>query len=76
MRNMDQQHPPHRKSGGGDEHAGVSDRKLMVVILVIIGLAVGGWFVIQQLIATTRVQDCITRGGRNCTSIPDPGSSP
>jgi hypothetical protein len=68
--------PPPRKPTGDEDHPGISDRKLMIVILVILALTVGGWFVIQQLIATTRVQDCITRGGRNCTSIPDPGSSP
>ena len=58
----------------GEERQPVSDTKLLLIIIAILMIAIGGWFVVKRLQETEKVQDCIMRGGRNCTSIPDPAN--
>jgi hypothetical protein len=42
-----------------------------VSILIIVGLVVGTWFLIQRLSGDARMQDCIQSGRRNCAPIDD-----
>jgi len=41
----------------------------MVVAIVV--LVVGGWFLIQRLMAVSRLQDCQMQGRHNCVA-PEP----
>jgi hypothetical protein len=51
-----------------DEHASPFNPFALVMILV---LVVGGWFLIQWLTSSSKLQDCIMSGRKNCAPIDD-----
>ena len=51
-----------------DDPAGPPWRAL-VGLLVIVVLAVGVWFIIQQLRSSAALQDCLASGRSNCAPI-------
>jgi len=57
--------------GGPDSasNAGRARSKPVVLLLVFIVLAVMGWFLIQNLAATSKLQDCMMSGRKNCAPI-------
>jgi hypothetical protein len=46
----------------------------MFVLLLMIGLAVAGWFLVQKLMEMSRIQDCVMAGRKNCAPIDDSNS--
>jgi hypothetical protein len=40
-------------------------------IVMLIILVVGGWFLIQWLTSTSKLQDCVMSGRKNCAPIDD-----
>jgi hypothetical protein len=40
-----------------------------VVIVVIAALAIGGWVLVRQLQADSKLQDCVMSGRKNCAPI-------
>lgn len=40
-----------------------------VSLLVVAALVLGGWFVIRQLQADSKMQDCIMSGRKNCAPV-------
>jgi hypothetical protein len=44
-----------------------------VSLVVIAVLIVGTWFLVQQLSADAKLQDCVQSGRRNCAPIEDTG---
>jgi hypothetical protein len=58
-------------SGGPDSVSNQGRRKShpAVLFLVFIVLAVMGWFLIQNLTATSKLQDCMMSGRKNCAPI-------
>jgi hypothetical protein len=43
-----------------------------VALLVVITLAVGGWFLVRQLQADSKLQDCVMSGRKNCAPVDAP----
>ena len=43
-----------------------------VALVVILALAVGGWFLAQKLLEVSKIQDCVMQGRKNCDHIDDP----
>jgi hypothetical protein len=40
-----------------------------VSLLVVAALVLGGWFVVRQLQADSKMQDCIMSGRKNCAPV-------
>jgi hypothetical protein len=40
----------------------------IISVVVIVVLTVGGWFLVQHLIAASRLQDCQMQGRHNCVA--------
>jgi hypothetical protein len=57
--------------GGPDSvsNAGRTKSKPVVLLLVFVVLAVMGWFLIQNLSAASKLQDCMMSGRKNCAPI-------
>jgi hypothetical protein len=45
-----------------------------IILLFLIALAVGGWFLVQRLWEISKLQDCLMSGRKNCAPI-DPQPS-
>jgi hypothetical protein len=58
-------------SGGPDSasNRGPRKRNPLVFFVVFLVLAVMGWFLIQNLSATSKLQDCMMAGRKNCAPI-------
>lgn len=41
-------------------------------IALLVGLMIGGWFLVRQLQANAKLQDCVMSGRRNCAPIDVP----
>lgn len=55
-------HPP-------DDDRGGSSRRNLVGLAVVVVLAVGGWLLIRELQAKSRLEDCLISGRRDCAPI-------
>ena len=44
-----------------------------VSLLVLAGVVVGAWFVVQRMFDDSKVQDCVWSGRRNCAKVDQPG---
>jgi hypothetical protein len=58
-------------SGGPDSvsNPGRGKSKPVVFFLVFVVLVIMGWFLIQNLSASSRLQDCMMSGRKNCAPI-------
>jgi hypothetical protein len=58
---------------GGDQEGDTEPRRHgpfgWVSLLVVAALVLVGWFVIRQLQADSKMQDCIMSGRRNCAPV-------
>jgi hypothetical protein len=61
----------HVDSGGGPQPSGDESQKSrpLVYLLVFLVLAGMGWFLIQNLTKSSKEQDCMMAGRRNCAPI-------
>jgi len=50
------------------DEQGASSRPFIALAFLLV-LAVGGWFLINRLMAADKVQDCVMSGRRNCAPI-------
>jgi len=41
----------------------------MTMLVVVLVLLVGGWFLANKLVESSRLQDCMMSGRRNCVTI-------
>ncbi len=55
-----------------DDGAG-APRRPLVLLVVFVVLAVMGWFLIQNLWASSKLQDCMMSGRKNCAPIDTSG---
>ena len=46
-----------------------NDRATVLAGLVVVVLVVGGWFLVQRMIADAKIQDCVMSGRHNCAPI-------
>ena len=37
--------------------------------LIVVGLVIGAWFVIDKILANSKLQDCVMQGRKNCAPI-------
>jgi hypothetical protein len=44
----------------------------LIVLLIMVALAIGGWFVIRKLSDMSRIQDCVMAGRNNCAPVDGP----
>jgi len=59
-------------ASGGPDSVSRQDRprsRPVVLLLVFVALAVMGWFLIQNLTASSKLQDCVMAGRKNCAPI-------
>jgi hypothetical protein len=54
---------------GGAEHDRTHVPFGWVSLLVVVALVLGGWFVVRQLQADSKMQDCIMSGRKNCAPV-------
>jgi hypothetical protein len=47
--------------------------RAMIGLAVILLMLLGGWFIAQRLARTSRVEDCLMSGRRNCAPIDQHG---
>ncbi len=48
----------------------------LIALFVVLGLAVAGWFLLQNLYSESKLQDCVASGRRNCGEQVDlPGAN-
>jgi hypothetical protein len=62
----------HIDASGGPHsvsNAGKGRSKPAVLLLVFLVLAIMGWFLIQNLSASSKLQDCVMAGRKNCATI-------
>jgi hypothetical protein len=59
---------PPSSQGEDDERRPFTWRAVIGLIV----LALAGWFVLQNLVSVTRIQDCVWSGRRNCAPVDDP----
>lgn len=46
-----------------------SNRNAVLALLVVVGLVAAGFWISQVLRNSSRTEDCLMRGGRNCAPI-------
>jgi hypothetical protein len=60
-------------SGDGSDGGAAHDQNHgpfgWVSLLVVVALVLGGWFVVRQLQADSKMQDCIMSGRKNCAPV-------
>ena len=48
----------------------------LIALFVVLGLAVAGWFLLQNLYSESKLEDCVATGRRNCGEQVDlPGAN-
>lgn len=55
--------------GGSDGPKGRRGYRPLLGVLVLLTLVGAGWFVIHQLAADSRLQDCVMSGRKNCAPL-------
>ena len=61
-------------SGGPEaEDGGRRQSRPMVLLLVFVVLALMGWFLIQNLSQSSKMQDCVMAGRKNCAPVDTSG---
>ncbi len=79
MREQDEHERPDGKGEPAEPASGTQDDEEngrtapfgWVSLVIIVTLVVGTWFLIQELSASSKMQDCIQSGRRNCAPIDD-----
>lgn len=56
-----------------DDEETPSRRGPLIAMLVVVALVVGGILLTQVLSSTSKIQDCVMAGRRNCAPIANPG---
>ncbi len=51
-----------------------SNTRNIIGLVVILAMLVGGWFIVQRLAQTSRVEDCLMSGRRNCAPVDAKGN--
>jgi hypothetical protein len=69
-----------REQGGGVEPSPPSGRDdadhprrrygPLLVLLAVLALTGGGWLIVRQLMADSKLQDCVMSGRKNCAPVP------
>jgi hypothetical protein len=57
------------REGGNDSPKGRRGYRPLLAVLVVLTLVVAGWFVIRQLAADSKLQDCVMSGRKNCAPV-------
>ena len=51
-----------------DEHEPRSRLNPLVTVVIVVVVTVGGWFLVQRLMAVSKLQDCQMQGRHNCVA--------
>jgi hypothetical protein len=75
LRNLTREQSRLRPIDAGDDPAGPAARSRAVgpfgwvALLICLALVLGGWFVVRQLQADAKMQDCVMSGRKNCAPV-------
>jgi hypothetical protein len=70
---MPEETPNRQERARPDEDDDNASNRPFVALLFLVVLAVVGWFLIDSLTKTSKLQDCVMSGRKNCAPIDDTG---
>jgi hypothetical protein len=64
-----QSHPVDAAGHAGSAEHGAHGPFGWVSLVIVVGLVIGGWFVVRQMQADSNMQDCVMSGRKNCAPV-------
>jgi hypothetical protein len=64
---------PAPRAAGEGARGPAHPRSILPFLVVTVVLCVAGWFLVSWMVETTRIQDCVMSGRKNCTPL-DPAT--